>query len=68
MSTDEIWCHEFHFKVYENGDTSGASGAMFIDGEEMNEDSTGPVQLHLSQPQQKNHESAGVVKLGYITY
>ncbi|CAO2834586.1 unnamed protein product [Amaranthus hypochondriacus] len=59
---------ELYKKVYENGDTSGASGAMFIDGEEMNEDSAEPVQLQLSQPQQKNHESAGVVKLGLQLY
>ncbi|XP_021743784.1 MADS-box transcription factor 23-like isoform X3 [Chenopodium quinoa] len=57
---------ELYRKVYGNGDTSGANGAMLIDGEDMEEDSNGPVHLQLSQPQQQTHASPGAIKLGRL--
>lgn len=55
-------------KVYGNGDTSRANSAMIIDGEEMEEDPNGPIDLQLSQPKQQSYASAGAVKLGLQLY
>ncbi|XP_021851996.1 MADS-box transcription factor 23 isoform X2 [Spinacia oleracea] len=59
---------ELHKRVYGNGDTSAANGAMLIEGEEMEDDSNGPIHLQLSLPQQQNHASSGAVKLGLQLY